>query len=500
MTTGWTVALRKPPSERTPGKAVLRLCAGFEGLELAAYPDPASPLGRKLSVLKDWARKNQRPAPTYKDVDDWQSLQGDPWTIAYGHTGPDVQEGMTCTLAQADAWLLEDINEAASIVRAQITVPLAAGEFDALTSLVFNLGYIPKSLKACLNGGVTDKGVQMAPGSYGSAMAQLPRNCRAAGIPLRGLLRRRLAEACVYSDLPWEAACSENIVKLVHTNGVIDTYQTTSLEDTLERARQDVPILRPDVSDVMRAPWPTAVDAPLPETIGSEIPVQLPLPEIEYEDTPAAPLATDAKGTEPAQATQPSVQAPSPISVSESAPAKPSNSTQAPMSKPATGEVAAAPPSRSEVTPSVSAPAPQTGAAAGVKPAPAEPPSKPLPKSLPPIASIPQKPESRWSVPITDAPYRIDPNLGLKPMEETERWQASIAQNGGMLMMRVARYGGFGAGPATVATYIEKDPLFSGAFMAVIGLAGLWVIGHVRKCYGDWKRFHAERKASQAMV
>jgi len=277
---GWAVAQRKPPSERVPGKAAWRLVTGFEGLSLKSYPDPASPLAKQLAL------------PLDKRVANWEELPGDPWTIAYGHTGNDIGPNMSCTLAQADAWLTEDLNEAAGIVREQVTVPLTAGEFDALCSLAFNLGYIPKSLKACLNGGVTDKGVEMAAGSYGSALAQLPRNCRAAGTPLRGLLRRRLAEACVYSDLPWESACSENIVKLEHTNGVIDPYLTTSLEETLQRARQDVPILRPDVSDVIKAPWPQANDE-LVLTDKDKVPSQ------------TAPTAKPDPGTAPAKATQP---------------------------------------------------------------------------------------------------------------------------------------------------------------------------------------------------
>ena len=85
-------------------------------------------------------------------------------------------------------------------------------------------------------------------------------------------------------------------------------------------------------------------------------------------------------------------------------------------------------------------------------------------------------------------------------MEETERWQASIAQNGGMVMMRWARYGGFGSGPASVATFIEKDPIFAAAFLAFMGCVGLLLIGYCRKSYGDWKRHHAERVACQAMV
>lgn len=280
---------RRMPSEYVVGKDAVRLVSPFEGLSLKAYPDPAS------------QRSKTGAGP------------GDPWTIGYGRAHG-VREGDTCTLFQADQWLMEDLNSAANIVKAQITVPLTPGEFTALVSLVFNLGYIPRSLKACLNGGTTDRGEVMPPGSYGSALKQFVRNCRAAGIPMRGLLRRRLAECCVYSDLPWEAACSLNLISLkCDAKGNIDPIETTSLEDTLMRARQDVPILRPDVSDTMRSPWPTAttviVDA-IPDWLGG-IPVQLPIPDAIEEDellldTPAATaLEPEAKGTAPESATQP---------------------------------------------------------------------------------------------------------------------------------------------------------------------------------------------------
>lgn len=48
-----------------------------EGLRLDAYPDPIS--------------------------------KGDPWTIGYGHTGPEVRHGLTWTLEQAEAALIADI-------------------------------------------------------------------------------------------------------------------------------------------------------------------------------------------------------------------------------------------------------------------------------------------------------------------------------------------------------------------------------------------------------
>ena len=298
---------RRPVAELQPGKAALRLITSFEGLSLKAYRD-------SVGIL----------------------------TAGYGHIGPDVTEGMQITLKQADDWLAEDIAEAWDIVRTSVQVPLTQGEADALTSIAFNIGRVPRSMLAALNGGMSDKGEAYSPGSYGSALKQFVRNCRAGGVPLRGLYRRRLAEACVYSDLPFENACSIGVVHLeVDASKNIVPSGTTSLEDTLMRARQDVPILRPDATDVMKAPWPQAIDQPIPRQSTEAIPVQLPIPDEDelFLDTPAAPPKADAKGS-------PSVH-PQPVpaavpSVSKSEPAKPSNSTQAPMS--ATVEKSAAAP------------------------------------------------------------------------------------------------------------------------------------------------------------
>lgn len=298
---------RRPVAELQPSKTALRLITSFEGLSLKAYRD-------SVGIL----------------------------TAGYGHIGPDVTEGMQITLKQADDWLAEDIAEAWDIVRTSVQVPLTQGEADALTSIAFNIGRVPRSMLAALNGGLSDKGEAYSPGSYGSALKQFVRNCRAGGVPLRGLYRRRLAEACVYSDLPFENACSISVVQLeVDASKNIVPSGTTSLEDTLMRARQDVPIMRPDATDVMRAPWPTAIDQPIPRQSTEAIPVQLPVPDEDelLLDQPAAPPKADAKGS-------PSVH-PQPVpaavpSVSKSEPAKPSNSTQAPMS--ATVEKSAAAP------------------------------------------------------------------------------------------------------------------------------------------------------------
>ena len=254
---------RRPPSDHIVTDTALGLIKGFEGLHLAAYPDPASELARTGKGL------------------------GDPWTIGWGRT-KNVKRGDRCTLDQANAWLREDVEEAAQIVRDSVTVPLTAGEFAALTSMAYNFGYLPKSLKACLNGGVTDKGAVMEPGSYGAALLQFPRNCRAKGKPMKGLYRRRLAEATVFSDLPFENACSPTVVRFeLDENGEIDANATTSLEDTLMRARQDTS----RTADIMKKPWSELV-LTKPEPDVPTTPGKAELPEKEAPQPPRTPVAS----------------------------------------------------------------------------------------------------------------------------------------------------------------------------------------------------------------
>lgn len=265
---------RKSVTALVPSPAAFALVKAFEGLRLDAYPDPAT--------------------------------KAEPYTIGFGHTGPDVHPGLTITLAQAESWLTEDLVEAAAIVRDRVKAPLSQGEFDAACSLVFNLGKIPPSLLACLNGGKLDSGQVMEPGSYGSAKRQFARNCRAGGKPMLGLYRRRLAEICVFSGLPFENACSAGVVKLViRPDGSIDPDATTSMDETLERATRD---LRVDTGPKFSPEWPSRP----PAAPAQDLPAETELPAVEASQAPAievseAPVAsapTLAEGG-PAQVTSP---------------------------------------------------------------------------------------------------------------------------------------------------------------------------------------------------
>ena len=61
-------------------------------------------------------------------------------TIGYGHTGPEVVQGLIWTQQQALQALQEDVSWAVNAVAKAVTVPLLQNQFDALVSFTFNVG------------------------------------------------------------------------------------------------------------------------------------------------------------------------------------------------------------------------------------------------------------------------------------------------------------------------------------------------------------------------
>lgn len=80
----------------------------FEACKLKAYPDPKT--------------------------------GGAPWTVGWGATGVGVGPGTEWTQQQADARLTEDVSLRETLVNNAVTVPLTQGQFDAMVSIVFNVG------------------------------------------------------------------------------------------------------------------------------------------------------------------------------------------------------------------------------------------------------------------------------------------------------------------------------------------------------------------------
>ena len=86
-----------------------------EGLRLEAYPDPLS--------------------------------GAEPWTIGYGHTGPEIREGLSWTPAEAEAALIADIARACERLdrHAPWWRELDDVRQDVLANLCFNMGWLDGS-------------------------------------------------------------------------------------------------------------------------------------------------------------------------------------------------------------------------------------------------------------------------------------------------------------------------------------------------------------------
>jgi lysozyme len=80
----------------------------FEGFSLTAYPDPVT--------------------------------KGDPWTIAWGLTGPWVVPGLTLTYQEAEDQFMSRIDQFCSQLDSIIKVPVTKNQYIALLSFAWNVG------------------------------------------------------------------------------------------------------------------------------------------------------------------------------------------------------------------------------------------------------------------------------------------------------------------------------------------------------------------------
>lgn len=116
---------------------------------------------------------------------------GDPWTIGWGATGAGIGPGTVWSQAQCDARLEADlVRYAQDVDRALGGAATTQPQFDALVSFHYNTGAIARAT-------LTRKHIA---GDYPGARREFARWTRAAGRVLKGLQRRRAAEAELYSS------------------------------------------------------------------------------------------------------------------------------------------------------------------------------------------------------------------------------------------------------------------------------------------------------------
>ena len=116
------------------------------------------------------------------------------WTIGWGST-KGVRSGQKITIEEAEEKLWDDLKASESAVKQNVSVPLTQGQYDALVSWVFNLG------TGSLRGSTLLK--KLNKGLYDEVPAEIMRwnKARVQGklTALRGLTRRRAAEAAIFS-------------------------------------------------------------------------------------------------------------------------------------------------------------------------------------------------------------------------------------------------------------------------------------------------------------
>lgn len=122
---------------------------------------------------------------------------GAPWTIGWGHTGPEVVPGLVWTQEQADAQLLLDVASRESAVFSAFG-PLPQGQFDALVSFLFNVGPGRKNVKDglfMLKSGQPSTLCRLTKaGDTVGASKQFKLWNKAAGKVMNGLTKRRESE------------------------------------------------------------------------------------------------------------------------------------------------------------------------------------------------------------------------------------------------------------------------------------------------------------------
>jgi GH24 family phage-related lysozyme (muramidase) len=151
-----------------PSQACIRLIQEFEGCakkqpdgSFLAYPDPGT--------------------------------GGDPWTIGWGSTGPDIRKGVVWTQQQCDDRFAEHLDEFATKVSNLLgDSPTTQCQFDAMVSFAYNVGVGNLSASTLLK--------KHKAGDYKGAAAEFARWNKAAGKVLPGLTRRRTAEAALYAS------------------------------------------------------------------------------------------------------------------------------------------------------------------------------------------------------------------------------------------------------------------------------------------------------------
>lgn len=144
-------------------QAGIDLIKFYEGCERRAYPDPAT--------------------------------GGAPWTIGWGHTGPEVKKGLVWTKAYCDAVFFEDLAKIENFLEDELAIPasLTDNQVSAMISFAYNCG------TATLEYIIDDVGFVGFPKKIQKYIYAGPKGKK---IVLEGLVIRRKKEAALFNTAP----------------------------------------------------------------------------------------------------------------------------------------------------------------------------------------------------------------------------------------------------------------------------------------------------------
>jgi lysozyme len=114
---------------------------------------------------------------------------GGKWTIGWGHTHG-VRPGHHATEEQCRQFLLDDVSGSELVIDTGVVVPLKQHQYDALVSIVFNIG--------STNFGTSTLLKKLNAGDYVGAAEQFKRWNKSRGVTLKGLILRRARETKLF--------------------------------------------------------------------------------------------------------------------------------------------------------------------------------------------------------------------------------------------------------------------------------------------------------------
>lgn len=130
----------------------------------------------------------------------YRRFPNEPWTCGWGHTGEDVTATTTCDPQKAFAWLVSDTSIAVNAVIHDVKTTLPQHAFDALVSLVYNVGQVSLQHR---NGEVWVESTLLKllnEGQLIQASHEFLQWDHVNGKPDKGLLRRRQFEKALFLD------------------------------------------------------------------------------------------------------------------------------------------------------------------------------------------------------------------------------------------------------------------------------------------------------------